>query len=155
MNLFGHEKVSKGTVAEIAEMVHAYFKARNLDPKEQSIPAAEGWGWWVNQGSAQVYIFVQETKAGTVLRISSPLVYIPEDNKEAFYRKLLDLNTNLNCCALATNGKLAMVVAQRATVGLDQVELDSLVWNVAYVADLLDDQLSEEFKLTKYTATSQ
>jgi hypothetical protein len=88
---------------------------------------------------------------GAVLRISSPLVFIPKNNREAFYRRLLDINTNLSNCALATHEDTVLVVYQRATLGLDPEELDELVWNAAYVADLLDNKLSEEYGAPMYS----
>ncbi len=145
MGMFGTQKASKGTVEQVAEMIQSYYRRRQLDPIEQELPGSEGYGWWLTEGSAKIYVFVQDTPSGPVLRITSPLVYIPETNQENFYRKLLDVNANLSSCALATHDQIVLVVAQRPTAMLDQEELDSLVWNVAFVADLLDDQLANEF----------
>jgi hypothetical protein len=78
-------------------------------------------------------------------------VFVPENNREAFFHRLLDINTNLTSCALATHGNIVLVVCQRQTLGLFQEELDELVWNVAYVADLLDNKLADEFKARMYS----
>jgi hypothetical protein len=61
------------------------------------------------------------------------------------------LNANLSSCALATHENIVLVVAQRPTLGLVQEELDELVWNVAYVADLLDNKLADEFQCRMYS----
>lgn len=152
MGIFGTQKASKGSIEQVAEMIESYFHRRQLDPKQQELPGAEGYGWWLTEGSAKIYIFVQDTASGPVLRITSPLVYIPESNRETFYRKLLDVNANLSSCSLATHENIVLVVAQRPTLALDQEELDALVWNVAFVADLLDDQLATEFKTRHYSS---
>src|SRR3990167_4438085 len=151
MGLFGTEKTSKGTIDEVAQMIERYFHRRELNPKDQELSGAEGYGWWLTAGSPKVYVFVQEAPTGPVLRITSPLVYIPQKNREEFYRKLLNINCNLSSCALATHEDTVLVVAQRPTLGLEQEELDALVWNVAYVADLLDNDLSAEFKVPLYS----
>ena len=151
MGLFGTTKASKGSVDEVAEMIETYFRKRELNPANQQLPGAEGYGWWLTEGSAKVYVFVQETPTGAVLRITSPIVHIPEQNREAFYRKLLDINANLSSCALSTHDDIVLVVVQRPALALDQEELDTLVWNIAFVADLLDNQLANEFHARLYT----
>lgn len=145
MGLFGTQRVSKGLAEDTVEMVQNYFKKRNLDSAAHELQGSEGWGWWLQEGSAKIYVFVQDSPNGAVLRITSPLVYLPAGPRENMYRKLLDLNSNLSSCALSTHGDLVLVVAQRPTIGLIQEELDELVWNIAYVADLLDNKLADEF----------
>ncbi|HEY9785131.1 MAG TPA: YbjN domain-containing protein [Candidatus Obscuribacterales bacterium] len=150
MSLFGTQKVSKGLAEEAVSMVESYFRRRGLDLNQHQLAGSEGFGWWLVEGSAKVYIFVQDSPNGAVLRITSPLVYLPKTNKEPIYRKLLDLNCNLSSCALATHENIVLVVAQRPTIGMIQEELDELVWNIAYVADLLDNKLADEFNCEMY-----
>lgn len=152
MSIIGAQKVSGNTVQEVAQLVQNYFACRNLDPKKQEIADSEGCGWWLTEGSARVNIFIQDSPAGPELRITSPIVFIPDTNREAFYRRLLDLNINLATCHLATCENHVLVLAQRHAAGLSQEEVDSVVWNVAYVADLLDDKLADEFGTRLYNA---
>lgn len=151
MGLFGTHKVNKGECPDALGMVENYFRQRGLSPTDHELAGSDGCGWWLTEGSAKVYIFVQDSPNGAVLRITSPLVYLPKHNLEAFYRRLLDINTNLTSCALGTHGDVVLVVAQRPTAGLVQEELDELVWNTAYIADLLDNRLSEEFNAPMYS----
>lgn len=150
MGLFGAQKVTGSTIEEVAQMVERYFRDRGLDPKSREIARAEGCGWWLTEGSAKVYIFIQDSPAGPVVRITSPIVFIPEQNREAFFRRLLDINSTLTNCRLATYENYVLVLTQRQTMGIGQEELDSGVWNVAYVADLLDDKLALEFGTQLY-----
>lgn len=150
MSLFGAHHATKGTIEEVGHMVERYFKGRGLEPSQQQIAGAEGCGWWLNEGSARIYVFVQDAPGGPVLRITSPIVVIPDKGQVEFYRHLLDINSNLTCCALATSDNTVLVVAQRHTAQLDQGELDDMVWNVAYVADLLDDKLVTEYGARRY-----
>ncbi len=151
--LFGHHKISNGTLNEAVHMVETYFRHRGLDPNQFKLPSAGEFGWWIKEGSAEVYIIVQEgnEELRTILRISSPLVYIPENNKEKFYRYLLELNSDLSSCALSVYHDLVLVVSQRPTLGLSQEEMDELVWNAAYVADLLDDKMATNFGARLYS----
>ena len=150
MGLFGTEKVSKKLTDEVVGMVETYYRHRGLDHRQYELQGSEGCGWWLTEGSAKIYIFVQESPSGPLVRITSPLVYIPATNLEAFYRHLLDLNANLTNCALSTHENIVLAVAQRPTMGISQPELEELVWNVAYVADLLDNKLAEQFGLQLY-----
>ncbi len=152
MGIFGAEKRSHGLAAEAKSMVEAYFTRRSLDPHEHELKDSAGLGWWLIEGSAKVYIYVQDEAQGASLRITSPIVDIPERNKEGFYRHLLDLNGTLSSCALSTHENIVLVVAQRPTFGLVQEELDDLVWHVAYVADLLDNKLADEFGCRMYSS---
>jgi hypothetical protein len=154
--LFGNHKLSNGTLSEAVHMVETYFKHRGLDPDQFKLASAGEFGWWINEGSAKVYIIVQEgnEELRTVLRISSPLVYIPKNNQEQFYRHLLELNNDLSSCSLSVYHDLVLVVAQRPTLGLSQEEMDELVWNAAYVADLLDNKMAVNFGATLYSARS-
>lgn len=148
--MFGTQKVSLVTLQEVSSMVDNYFRGRGLDTRKQELPGSNGCGWWLTEGSARIYLFIQDSPAGPVLRITSPLVYIPQNNKEAFYRRLLDINANLTSCALSTYDNYVLVISQRMSKGLVQSELDDMVWNVAYVADLLDDKLAQEFGTALY-----
>ncbi len=150
--IFGHNKVSNGALAEAVHMVETYFRHRGLDPNQFKLQDSHEHGWWIKEGSAEVYIIVQKgnEELGTLLRISSPLVYVPENNKEGFYRHLLEVNSDLSSCALSVYNDLVLVVAQRPTLGLFQEELDELVWNAAYVADLLDNKLAENYGARLY-----
>jgi hypothetical protein len=153
MGLFNSQKVSDGSVHEASAMIENYYRHRGLNPDQHRLQSSEDVGWWLKEGSAEVFVVLQESIDGTgaVLRISSPLVFLPAENREAFYRRLLDINNSLSSCALATFGELVLVVSQRSTKGLIQEELDELVWNAAYVADLLDNKLCDEFGAKLYS----
>jgi len=151
MGLFGTQKVSRGLCDEAVHMVETYFRHRGLNPSDHELSGSEGCGWWLTEGSAKVYVFIQDSPNGAVLRITSPLVFLPNKNREQFYRHLLDVNTNLTGCALSTHGDIVLVVSQRSTMGMSQDELDELVWNTAYIADLMDNKLNEEYGALMYT----
>jgi hypothetical protein len=155
MSLFGTHKVSKGLVEEAIVMVETYFRHRGLNPHEHELAGSEGCGWWLTEGSAKVYVFVQNSPHGAVLRITSPLIFAPTKNQEAFYKRLLDINSNLTNCALSTHGDIVLIVSQRPTTGMVQEELDELVWNIAYVSDLLDDKLAEEYGCRMYSENAE
>lgn len=151
MGIFGAQKVSHGQATEVKTMVEAYFQRRGLVPADHTLNDANGFGWWLVEGSAKVFILIQDGQQGAILRITAPLVHLPDQNREQFYRRLLDLNGTLSSRALSTHDDVVLVVTQRPAFGLVQEELDDLVWHVAYVADLLDNKLADEFGCRMYS----
>jgi hypothetical protein len=126
-------------------MIGKFFRSRGLDSDGHVVETCDGYGWWLTQGSAKIYVFVQDDKGGPVLRINSPILHFPDVERERFFLHLLELNRDLTDCWLCVCDEVVIVTAQRPTLGLDQEELDSLIWSVAQVADLLDDRLAREF----------
>jgi hypothetical protein len=151
MGLFGTKKASKTTVSQVVDMVQEYFKRRGLDLEGHVVDATEGYGWWITEGSANIYIFIQEDRVGPVIRVNSPILHFPDANREAFFLRLLEVNRDLSSCCIAASDEVVIVSGQRPILGLDQEELNELIWNVSYVADTLDDQLSKEFNARIFT----
>ncbi len=151
MGFFGTKKASKVTVSQVVDMVAEYFKRRGLDLEGHTVDATEGYGWWLTEGSAKIYIFVQEERTGPVIRVNSPILHFPDTNREAFFLKLLEINRDLTYCCIAAFDEVVIVSGQRPILGLDQEELNDLVWNVSYVADTLDDELAQEFTARIFT----
>ncbi|MBS1953123.1 MAG: YbjN domain-containing protein [Cyanobacteria bacterium SZAS-4] len=150
MGLFGTKKASKVSIDQVVGMVHEYYRRRGLDLEGHTVEATDGYGWWITEGSAKVYIFVQEVQGGPVLRVNSPILHFPEQNREAFFLRLLEINRDLSYCCVAAFDGVIIVSGQRPILGLDQEELNDLIWNVSYVADKLDDDLAEEFHARVY-----
>jgi hypothetical protein len=150
MGLFGTKKSNKMTSERVVEMFAEYYQRRGLDIKGHGVPGCDGYGWWITEGSAKIYIFVQEDRIGNVVRVHSPILKYPETKREAFFLRLLETNRDLSGCCVSAFDGVIMVSGQRPITGLDQEELNTLIWNVSYVADTLDDQLAEEFGAELY-----
>lgn len=151
MGIFGTKQAKRISVDDAYKMISAYFKRRNFNIDEHLLPEAEGYGWWIVEGSAKVYIFVQEEDRGFVIRVNAPVCHFPPDNREKFFRTLLEINRDLSVCCIATFEEVVLVSAQRPILGLDQEELNDMIWNVSAAADVLDDQLKNQFGATPYT----
>ena len=155
MGFFGSDEVSKGTVDEVSGLIQNFYNKIGISADQQKLQSASGNGWWVNRGSAIIYIFVQDSQTGPFIRVVSPIVYMPPQNLLPFYRKLLDHNNNLLGCTLSTDKDVVMLVAQRHTLGISQEELDDMVDTLARVADTLDNELATEFGARIYSEQPQ
>ncbi len=84
MGLFGSRKPPKGTVESVVSMLSEYFKRRNLEIDGHVLDAEhDSCGWWLKEGSAKVYIFLQEDKSGNIVI----QVYSPRDPRAGEQRR--------------------------------------------------------------------
>jgi hypothetical protein len=100
----------------------------------------------VSRGSATVGINVVEQK-GFILFLA-PIMEVPEKNKEALYRKLLELNylaTEDGAFAIDDETGKVYLRALRSLEALDFEEFVDMLDTVARVADEYDDQLRAQF----------
>jgi hypothetical protein len=149
---FFQKKASDTTFKQIAAIVEGFMKKVGVNPENQRLKG-EMQGWGLVRGSAIIYIFVNEDKNGSTIRIVSPIVYLPQDNLVAFYRKCLELNSDLHECALAVHKDVVTVVYERRTLDLSKEELEHNVQWLAYVADELDHRLAKEFGCKVFSET--
>ncbi len=148
MGLFGSKKTGTLSSKDLEEMVDKYFKRRSIDAAGHQIPPDQGQGWWLDEGSARVYILLEEDHRGLSVRVTSSIVRCPAGTKESLYQYLLEVNRDLNACGLALLDDLVLVTTSRSVKGLDQEELNDMIWNVSYVSDKLDDELVTRFGAT-------
>lgn len=98
----------------------------------------------IQRGSATVGINVLSEHG--VLLILSKVIDVPSRNREAFYRRLLELNflvTRAGAFAIDTDRDAVYLRAQRNLAGLDYVEFRDLMTTMGNVADEWDDRLLE------------
>jgi hypothetical protein len=103
----------------------------------------------VSRGSATVGINVVEQK-GFILFLA-PIMEVPEKNREALYRRLLELNylaTEDGAFAVDQATGRVYLRALRSLEALDFEEFVDMLDTVARVADDYDDQLRAQFGST-------
>jgi hypothetical protein len=152
MGLFGAKKVQdkETMIRECVKMIEDFFKKINFNPSKQRLPNRDTLGWWVQRGSAVIYIILKPHDGVPTLRVVSPILYLPENHILPFYRKCLELNMDLVNCAFAVADDKIMLVSERAVDGLDSQELEELIGYLAIMADEVDDKLAREFNAQMY-----
>lgn len=105
------------------------------------------------KGSAITYVdFIKDDDNDTYLVVYSPLVYLPKENYVAFYRYLLDRNNGmLSPARLVTNGDVVELEAVLDTDFLSDDMVRFVAASVLNGADVLDDELVEEFGVKRCT----
>lgn len=132
--------------ANAFEMVDAYL-ARYSDTVGMEIAALDATGYTqVKRGSAHIGINVLEDNG--VLMFLAPIMEVPSEGRERFYRKLLELSfLATNDAAFAIDGAKNQVYvrALRRLSALDYEEFEDLLGTVGAVADEWDDALKQDF----------
>lgn len=100
----------------------------------------------VRRGSATVGINVLEEHG--ILLFLSRIMDVPKEGRDAFYRRLLELNflvTSDAAFAIDKDKEAVYLRALRRLSGLDFEEFEDLLHTMATVADEWDDRLGELF----------
>jgi Putative bacterial sensory transduction regulator len=136
-----------------AHMVESVLQERGLDPAQSRIASEEGPAWGLQQGSAEVYIFLSAGDDGTnFIQVVAPVLVPASDTFNELMRRLLELNANeLTGAAFGLREDEVVLTADRSTLGLDRVELEEMLKRVASYADHYDDILTVEYGGTRHS----
>ncbi len=136
-----------GTVyRNAAEMVNDYIKRFGAAVGVELDPLDEDGYTDVRRGSATVGINVLEEHG--LLLFLSRIMDVPREGREAFYRRLLELNflvTSDGAFAIDKDRDAVYLRALRRLSGLDYEEFEDLLHTIATVADEWDERLGELF----------
>ncbi|MEW6281849.1 MAG: YbjN domain-containing protein [Candidatus Eremiobacterota bacterium] len=136
-------------LAQHAAVVEKIIRGVGLDPNEHRMKSDEPgrFSWVLQRGSATIVVGISgDAKTGEGwFHLSAPLVFLPEENLLAFYRRLLDLNGEIMGVALAAKGDCISLCAERPLKGMDANEAEELLMRLSGYADGLDDLLNKEF----------
>ncbi|HJK91088.1 MAG TPA: YbjN domain-containing protein [Polyangiaceae bacterium LLY-WYZ-15_(1-7)] len=131
---------------DASEMVNDYLR-RFASASELDVSPLDEDGYAeVSRGSAKVGVNVLEEHG--VLLLLSRIMDVPKEEREGFYRRLLELNflvTSDAAFAIDRDRDAVYLRAHRRLSGLDYEEFEDLLGKVAEVADEWDDRLAELF----------
>jgi hypothetical protein len=140
------DRQSNKVYLDAQEMVNDYIR-RFGEAVGVSMDLLDADGYTdVRRGSATVGINVL-TEHGILLFLSR-IMDVPANDKESFYRRLLELNflvTSDGAFAIDKDRNAVYLRGLRRLSGLDYEEFEDLLHTIATVADEWDDRLSELF----------
>jgi hypothetical protein len=133
-------------------MVESVLQQRGLHPTESRIDNEDGPAWGLQQGSAEVYIFLSAGERGeNYIQVISPVMTPAPDTMQQLMLRVLELNANeLTGAAFGLRGSEIVLTADRSTAGLDRVELEEMIKRIAGYADYYDDILTVEYGGTRH-----
>ncbi|MEN8123328.1 MAG: YbjN domain-containing protein [Bacteroidota bacterium] len=127
------------------QMVEDNISKLGVDP---AVCRGEKAGQWnLKKGSANVWIDVWETekKDYGYFQCMAPVVEIPTNNTEAFYREVLEINHNLYGVGMTKYQSWIYVKTIRELAGLDGGEMMAMINRVGNYADDYDDKLRNKY----------
>jgi hypothetical protein len=141
------------------EMVKVYVNqlCAEIGCTPESIYSKENNSWFFTKGSASIEVFMSsyETVVKTVrtfVRCFSPVYALPADNqkKMQLYNEALQNNSNFMGVKLSIipDRGYMYAVAERDIEGMDYIEFKTLISDLGYWADQLDNALHERFGST-------
>lgn len=101
--------------------------------------------WSLKFGSANIFMDLLLEDGEGLLRLDSPILLLPKDNREEFLAWILQLNHNLAEAAFSLHGQEVHIVSTRPLEGLDAEEARSILTRICGYADDLDNALNMEF----------
>ena len=140
------DRQSQRVYRDATEMVNDYI-ARFAEAVGVPLEPLDADGYTdVRRGSATVGVNVLEEHG--ILLFLSKIMDVPREDRETFYRRLLELNflvTSDGAFAIDRDKDAVYLRALRRLSGLDYEEFEDLLHTIASVADEWDDRLSELF----------
>lgn len=144
--LFGQAHID--TLEEAAKLIESILDSLGTNPEDakMDIEGQNVMGWLIQNGKSYlfIYVFMTDDKQ-LLLKMVSPVVFMPEKNLLAFYRKLLEENLALHDSALGIERNIVMVQSLRRA---DLMSLEEAKNLVAYLYKTSQDTaavLAEEF----------
>jgi hypothetical protein len=141
--------MQKTTREEVEAMIDKFIAEIGLKKESTYNPQRRAWYW--TKGSAKVEVFIHEIKFEThsrfYLRIFSPIIKVPTSNVQEFYRRLLEMNDSKLGVKLSILAGSEQVYAtfERDIQGIDYEELKVCIYDLEWWADLLDDELAQQY----------
>ncbi|MBD3639250.1 MAG: YbjN domain-containing protein [Crocinitomicaceae bacterium] len=130
------------------DMVESCIRQLGVDPA--TCRGDRPGAWSLVRGSAKVYIdcWHIESQGRPYFQVMSPVMKVPEQNKETFFYDLLSFNDKLFSCAFSIYNEWAWIKMIRECDGLDASETLAIIQRVGAYADQYDDLLKQHYEST-------
>lgn len=141
-----HDRATNRDYRDATEMVNDYIRRFGGSVGVELDPLDEDGYTDVRRGSATIGINVLGEHG--ILLFLSRIMPVPREGREAFYRRLLELNflvTSDASFAIDKDKDAVYLRALRRLSGLDYEEFEDLLHTMASVADEWDDRLAQLF----------
>lgn len=143
-----------GSLERARLLVENLLRSHGLEPARHLLSEGDdscSWMFWASAppdggGRILLVMSVFMARGAGYFRVSSPIVFLPpEEGRALFYRRLLDLNSEMVSAALATVGEEVHVVSVRPVQDLDGSEVEDIIRCVTGYANMLKSQLQDQY----------
>jgi len=137
-------------IDKATEMINDFVVGKGINLSEAYIPDQKKWS--LKRGSATIQIILLSVPVGEnifreFIQVASPIMIVPKGKETEFYRRLLELNdVKLGIkFSIQKNTDQVWALAERDLIGMGYSELTTLLEDLGFWADELDDVLKNEF----------
>ena len=129
-------------------VIEQFFRSAGLNPDEllQETDQDELTCWGYLWTEVHVWVYLVHQKTGSQLWVLSPMVYLPEKRREAFYKRCLDINHTLSQCAVSTYNDRVYLSAMRPLEGLELMGLAQLLEHLSSMSQAVASDLHKRFE---------
>jgi len=140
------------TIDETHGFIRQFITSVGVDPN--ACFNQESKAYYITRGSASIEVFIsshpqQDGSTRNFLRIFSQVVSVPAENREYFYRRMLELNDQSLGMKLTIQPGTDKVYAtfERDINGIDATETATCIADLGSWADYFDDIIKKEFNI--------
>jgi hypothetical protein len=136
-------------ISKYYEVVEKGIEMAGVDP-ELCRSNTDGQ-WNLKRGQTELWIdlWYVEQENHTYFQVMTPLVAIPEENKEVFYRELLDLNYQMIGSHFVTYKDGVYVKITKEAETLSPEELVLILNRIGYYGEVFEDGFIKKFNTRK------
>jgi hypothetical protein len=138
------------TIDESIKTISDVLNKLGVDPAAHQLPNSNGRGWAVPTEKSVLFATVGEAEGQSFFRLTCPILFMPSQDLLPFYRKMLDLNSELGGGSLAMEHDMVYLINQQALDRLTPDVLESIFQRMTKLAGVLADLLIQEFNSARY-----
>lgn len=138
------------TVDEVHGYIRQFISGVGIDPNTTFNDQSKAY--YLTKGSANIEVFVSahpqpNGSTRNFLRVFSPIMDVPNESREYFYRRLLELNdASLGVkFSIMPGSQKVYATFERDIEGIDAAETATCISDLGLWSDYLDDVLKNEF----------
>jgi hypothetical protein len=132
---------------EASVLVDESGKRLNLSADKCKYEGEGKWTFTINGAIVYIDVFnFPSNPQNYYLQVCSPLLKVPEKNKEELYTDMLDLNYDTYSCSICKKGDWFYVMSLTPTTNLSQSEVNWIIDKVAYYSNDYYSKLSFKYK---------
>ena len=131
-------------------IVEEAIKCKGVDPSTIRIPPAEGVGWILPADRTALFINLSDHDGLAIMRITSPILFMPPEDLLPFYRRILELNAQAPGISLGMERDVVCVYAQQVLDGITSSTVNMLMDATFKALEILPEMIIYEFQSTRF-----
>lgn len=138
------------TIETSIDIIKIILKNLGIDPTSIQLLNSNGHGWAIPTEKSILILNIGEIDGQTTIRLTCPILFMPSQDLLPFYRKMLDLNSELADFFIAMDRDIVCLVNQQAIDGLNPIAIENLINRIRKSSNVIADIIIQEFNSARY-----